>query len=403
MKVAASFYDPLGLILPITVRVKIIFQLLCKDCLDWDEIIPNKISLVWKSFLSDLDTLNCLRVERFVCNSERSGEILQVHGFCDSSKQAYCAAVYFRLIDFSGISVKLVSAKTKVAPLKELSIPRLELLACVLLSDLIESVCNALKFRFDNLDIYCWSDSEVVICWLKGDSKCWRPWVENRVVKCRKVVSKERWNHVDGKNNPADVPTRLESCSNLLNKSWLHGPEFLYDVNYCFKEFNVSKKLEEVKVLVESKKLKRKKAGKGSAEKMVNCSSAEYIVGCICVDGESIVVGDMEEVVKEVMIEHVNLVSEECIDMDNEFTIHKVMDINRFSTLVKLICTTAYVMRFVNNLKARIKRNSDFETNEIVSVEEYDRALDVWIRSEQYIFRKKLNFQKIKIFTEIIC
>ena len=72
------------------------------------------------------------------------------------------------------------------------------------------------------------------------------------------------------------------------------------------------------------------------------------------------------------------------------------MDINRFSTLVKLICTTAYVMRFVNNLKARIKRNSDFETNEIVSVEEYDRALDVWIKSEQYIFRKKLNFQKLK-------
>ena len=146
LRVAASFYDPIGLISPVTAKVKILFQLLCKDKLGWDDVISDDICLIWNDILNDLEYLGCVRVERFVC---MPGEYFQLHGFCDSSKQAYCAAVYFRVVDSAGVKVRLVSSKTKVAPLKELSIPRLELLACVLLSELIKSVVDALKYSFE--------------------------------------------------------------------------------------------------------------------------------------------------------------------------------------------------------------------------------------------------------------
>ena len=96
-----------------------------------------------------------------------------------------------------------LEAKTKVAPMKEVIIPRLELLGCVLLSDLIHQVDVAI-FKCVVIDNkLCWTDSEVALCWLKGKSKIWKPWVENRVVKVRKVVDCEDWNHISGLVNPA--------------------------------------------------------------------------------------------------------------------------------------------------------------------------------------------------------
>ena len=66
LRVAASFYDPIGLISPVTAKVKILFQILCKDRLGWDEIISENICLIWNDILNDLHYLGCVRVERFV-------------------------------------------------------------------------------------------------------------------------------------------------------------------------------------------------------------------------------------------------------------------------------------------------------------------------------------------------
>ena len=106
--------------------MKTIFQLLCKDKLDWDEKVPLKIEIIWREFLSNLENLNCLKVKRFAFYEiEENILSIHLHGFCDSSNQIYCAVVYLRIETKFGIRVTLLVTKTKVTPLKKLSMPRL--------------------------------------------------------------------------------------------------------------------------------------------------------------------------------------------------------------------------------------------------------------------------------------
>ena len=104
--------------------------------------------------------------------------------------------VYIRVETTLCIRVNFLCAKTKVAPLKKLSIPRLELLGCVLLSKVLKDVLVALKGRVFIDSVYCWSDSEVALCWVKGKEKCWKPWVENRVVSIKSSIGKDSWYHL---------------------------------------------------------------------------------------------------------------------------------------------------------------------------------------------------------------
>lgn len=243
--------------------------------------MSDDVKLVWSGLLQELSCLCSLRVPRFVFSLDSSGvNQFQLHGFCDSSQRAYCGAVYIREKSSVGVSVKLLAAKTKVTPLKELSIPRLELLGCVLLSELIRDISVAFETRF-KFDVFCWTDSEVALCWLKGNLKCWRPWVENRVVKVRKIVKKERWNHVSGKLNPADIATRLKAFDSVLEKPWFCGPEFLYDTDFEVGEFDVERKLQMVDVLRESKKVAKVKKKSGFEERVESSRAGDELMSCL--------------------------------------------------------------------------------------------------------------------------
>ena len=100
----------------------------------------------------------------------------------------------------------IIAAKSRVAPLKTLTILRLELLAALLLSRLIHSVASALKDEIQLVPPVCFTDSKITLCWIQHIGKEWKQFVENRVSKIRGLVSPNSWYHCPGIHNPADLP-----------------------------------------------------------------------------------------------------------------------------------------------------------------------------------------------------
>ena len=134
----AQIFDPLGLVGPAIIRAKIIMQKLWQLQVGWDETLPQDIHTMWLDFNAQLQALNTISVLRFVCCDNFI--TTQLHGFCDASEAAYGACIYLRTSTASGqVAVRLLCAKSRVAPLKTISVPRLELQAAVLLSQLSET------------------------------------------------------------------------------------------------------------------------------------------------------------------------------------------------------------------------------------------------------------------------
>ncbi|XP_043465288.1 uncharacterized protein LOC122500432 [Leptopilina heterotoma] len=179
LSAVASLFDPMGWISPVTITVKILLQKLWLRKLDWDDELPSDLAHEWREFCEKLPCLSQVSIPRWLTTNNNLTSI-QIHGFSDASSIAYGAAVYCRVIDSSkNISVKLLIAKTRVAPLKTVSIPRLELLAATLLSTLIKFVIKSLKFI--DVPIFCWTDSTIVLSWLQKQPSTWTLFVANRV------------------------------------------------------------------------------------------------------------------------------------------------------------------------------------------------------------------------------
>ncbi|XP_052750894.1 uncharacterized protein LOC128200635 [Galleria mellonella] len=222
----ARIYDPLGFLGPVTFYAKYLMQLLWTSGVSWDSDIPEDIAREWSKFKSQLSSLSSISITRRMVNSFVS---LQFHGFCDASERGYCAVVYCRSVDANGCcSVEFCCAKTKVAPLRKLSLPRLELQAAVLLADLINSVLSALKPLHDINNIFAWSDSTVALSWIKSCPSKWQTFVANRVSHIQDIVSPECWHHVSTNFNPADGRSRGMHPADLVkHKCWWKGPVWL--------------------------------------------------------------------------------------------------------------------------------------------------------------------------------
>ena len=154
---------------------------------------------------------------------------MELHGFCDASEAAYAGAVYLRATDVKGsVHVSLVMAKTKVTPLKRLSIPQLELCSGLLLSKILSHVADTLGISSNN--VCAWTDSQVVLGWLGGNSRRFKPFVSNRIPEMSELIPIGCWRHVPGVDNPSDCASRGMYPSQLAQfEPWWCGPQWLRD------------------------------------------------------------------------------------------------------------------------------------------------------------------------------
>ncbi len=221
---AAKIFDPLGFAAPVIIRAKILLQDLWREGKEWDDPISPEIDRSFREYYNELVSLPLFKVPRgyFTCKASK----FDLVGFCDASNRAYGAVIYLRVYYPSKIISILVCAKSKVAPLKQITIPRLELLGSVLLTKLLSRVGKVLKYDITSANVFC--DSTIVLAWLKGPSSKYQTFVRNRVEFVNSIISIDQWNYVKSAENPADLLTRgLPSKSLIDNTLWLNGPEWL--------------------------------------------------------------------------------------------------------------------------------------------------------------------------------
>ncbi|XP_076236255.1 uncharacterized protein LOC143180421 [Calliopsis andreniformis] len=222
----AQLFDPLGWMAPVTIVAKVLIQTLWLLKADWDSPLPEREALQWQQFQRQLPALEKLQVPRWL-GTGRFSQSVEVHGFADASERAYAAVVYSRTFNSEGAAtVSLMVAKSKVAPLKRVSLPRLELCAAHLLAKLVEHTTRVLEWQ--DVDLHLWSDSTVALSWIQGHPSRWSTYVANRVAKIQGLLPRARWHHVRGSENPADCASRgLLPAELSAFQLWWRGPEWL--------------------------------------------------------------------------------------------------------------------------------------------------------------------------------
>ena len=137
----AKTNDVLGWFSPVIVTAKILLQHLWEERLQWDDPVPDSILAVWSRWKDELPLLSSHHIPRYYFNKNTSITSLQLHGFSDASQLAYAGVVYLRAVDnHDVVTTSLVLSKTKVAPLKKLTIPRLELYGTLVLAQALISL-----------------------------------------------------------------------------------------------------------------------------------------------------------------------------------------------------------------------------------------------------------------------
>ena len=228
LKRIAAVFDPLGLVSPFVVIAKILLQELWTRGYDWDDEILDEIGdriLRWFQQLGSLGSLcvpRCLRWATKVITRK-------IITFADASIQAYGAVVYLLCGYEDGtVSCRLIASKSKVAPLKTITVPRLELMGAMLGLRLTQNICRVLQMPVQSVLFF--SDSKDVLWWIRGRGRDFRSFVANRVGEIQMVTEPCQWQYVPTDQNPADLCTRGATPSELQESSlWWQGPVWLLE------------------------------------------------------------------------------------------------------------------------------------------------------------------------------
>ena len=223
----ARTFDVLGWISVSVILMKILYQQLWGEHLAWDEVVPQSYQTRHAQLKAPLPLLCWKRMPRCYFRVDKPYTSVELHGFSDASDKADAAVVYIRsTYSNQPLLISLVSAKTKVAPIKPLSIPRLELCGAQLLAKLISSIHAALSLPLECITMWC--DSIIVLAWLDGSSKHFKTFVGNRITSILESVPSDHWMHVPTHHNPADCASSGLMPADLVNFTlWWEGPHWL--------------------------------------------------------------------------------------------------------------------------------------------------------------------------------
>ena len=222
----ARTFDVLGWISPVILQTKRLIQELWRLKLGWDEEVPGNVKLKHEVWREELPLLQTIKMPRCYQSGGKALTV-ELHGFCDASEVAFSAVVYIRCTySNSPTTCRLVLSKTRVAPLKTQSIPRLELSGAVLLTEILDSTSETLEIP--KMSVSAWCDSTIALAWLNRCPRDYQTYVANRISKTTSLFPPSIWKHVPTLDNPADCASRGLTARELKeHRLWWTGPPWL--------------------------------------------------------------------------------------------------------------------------------------------------------------------------------
>jgi hypothetical protein len=224
----SSIFDPLGFLTPVTMKAKMLLQTLCKQSIPWDEVLQGEDLVSWQRWLESIPKLEEFGIPRCVKSADIGGiRICQLHHFADASQLGYGVVSYIRLIDMNNhIHCALLMSKARVAPLKKVTIPRLELSAATLAVRMHHMIVKQLEYEVH--DVCFWTDSMAVLRYIWNENSRFQTFVANRLAVIRDGSDVTQWKFVKSDDNPADDVSRsMKTDDFLCSIRWLNGPDFL--------------------------------------------------------------------------------------------------------------------------------------------------------------------------------
>lgn len=189
---AARVYDPQGWVTPITIRAKLFIQEVWRNRNDWDTPLPQELQDKWKGFYKEIQLIDQIRIPRWLGTT--SAEKAQIHVYCDASARAYGAAAYIRVLTNGNWSAKLLCSKSRVSPIKIVTIPRLELSAIELGCKMLQKIKDIPMLT--KAEIFVWTDSEIALYWMRKPINELKTFVANRVNRILNIITSEQSRHV---------------------------------------------------------------------------------------------------------------------------------------------------------------------------------------------------------------
>ncbi|XP_055640368.1 uncharacterized protein LOC129777849 isoform X1 [Toxorhynchites rutilus septentrionalis] len=233
LRAVMSLFDPLGLLSFFLVQGKVLVQDvqdLWRSNIEWDQLIPAKLHEKWSQWTSKFNQLNMVSIHRQYFSGYHTSELesMELHIFVDASESAYACVAYFRAKCAGRIKCALVVAKSKVAPLKCISIPRLELQAAIIGVRLQKTILASHSLPIHKRVF--WSDSKTVLAWINSDHRRYRQFVACRVGEILTKSNAEDWRWVPTKENVADEATKWKADIDFSPENrWFKGPKFLHE------------------------------------------------------------------------------------------------------------------------------------------------------------------------------
>lgn len=309
-----SVFDPLGFLAHFVVYAKILMQEIWRSKIDWDDSLPPLYKEKWMSWLYRLPQVEQVHIPRLysIKLSPTPPTSIQLHLFVDAGLEAFAAAAYFRIENESGVDSCLVEAKSRVAPIKPMSVPRLELQGAVLGTRLVGSIVNSHIGLHINKTII-WCDSRTVLSWINSDLRRYNQFVTFRVAEILDSSHNISWRWIPSEFNVADEATKSTNTPDLsVTSRWFVGPEFLRDDDDDWK---------------------------------FELDTPDF---------------ETEEEMRPLfLLSHL------------EIPVFELIDFTRFSKWQRLVRTVAYVWRFIHNTKTQIDRRrlGVFSSEELLMAE----------------------------------